>query len=1495
MKHFLWILFLATWASFAQGLFAQPVINGFTPQKAAVGQTVVITGSSFNTTAANNIVYFGATRAVVTVANASSITTIVPPGASYAPITVINTGTGLLAYSRTNFHPVFTPNKNTITTSDFAPKQDFATGDKPQSIAMGDLDGDGKPDLAIVNRQAGTVSILRNTGTTGAVSFAVKIDFPVGANPSSVALGDLNGDGKLDLAVANNVTNDVTVYRNAGTPGFINFTYIADVPVEAEPWGLAIRDMDADGKADLITTSLGTNKVSVYRYTGNIATFSFGPGQHFATSLAPYLLAVGDLNDDGRPDLVVPNYFSASVSVLLNQSTPGSLSFQTNSYATASSPTQVALGDIDDDGFTDIVVANRGSSSISALLNSGIGSFSAKTDFAAGNNPEGVSVADLNGDGKADVATVNLGSNTTSVFVNNSTVGTINFRARVDFATGSQPTALAAGDLDADGRCDIVATNTANNSVSIFRNTPQFSANADLSNLSTTTGALSPSFLPGILAYRSTNYNALLLPQFTAVSAQADAKLEMRVNGGAYLFLASGNPTFITGLQQTINTLDIKVTAQNGIATKVYTITITQAIAPVITSILPVSGAVGSTVTISGSNFNAQPSANIVYMGATKATVTLASSNSLSVTVPPGATYAPVTVLDGVNTRRMAYSRANFKPTFAPFKSTLSADDFSTKIDFAVNSDPGSIVLNDIDGDGKTDIIVGDRTNNILSVFRNTSASGSIGVGSFAPKVDFTITGTGLNHIAVGDFNSDGKPDLVVTNRNSANVSVFRNTSTIGIINSSSFAAPVNYTTVVWPDEVAVGDVDGDGRPDLVTASFDQPTISILRNNTTFGGAMSFEPRQDFGLSAPSQSLAINDLDGDGKADIVVSYPENGLIGILRNIGNVGELALAASVNFSTGIFGANGIVIGDIDGDGKPDLAIPHQVNSQNISIFRNASSPGSITTGSFAPKQDFNTGSLLFSLALADVNGDGKPDMAVTNLLLNTISVFCNQSTPGSIGAGSFASPVSFGTQFTPTAMAIGDLDGDGKPDMVSTNSSSGNISVLRNNLFVFTTFYVKKDAAGNNSGTSWANAFNSLQDALNSNNPTITQIWVARGTYKPAVGTNRDSAFVQRNNLAIYGGFAGTETQLSQRNWRLNPTILSGDIGTLNIIADNSYNIIRNDNNGLNATAILDGFTIIGGNANGGGYLNSRGGGINNYLCSPTIANCQFVGNNSGEYGGAMFNEASTTKVINSVFMGNTAQYGGGIYNENAATELINCTLAGNAVAVTGAAMYTFGTVSPKVTNSIIWGNGSGIQNAGGATPVVSNSIVQGGYSGTGNLSTDPVFVIQPQPGLGNMGDLRLLACSPAINMGSNAALPLGVITDLGGLPRIAFTTIDMGAYERQSVTLPMGIYVDASATGQNDGSTWANAYTTLQEAINDLNNCAIGLLPGIFISTGTYTATTNSSFNINKLNASILGGYPQGGGTRNAIANPVIIKGDVRVLKTLRMDGVRVEKP
>ena len=337
-----------------------------------------------------------------------------------------------------------------------------------------------------------------------------------------------------------------------------------------------------------------------------------------------------------------------------------------------------------------------------------------------------------------------------------------------------------------------------------------------------------------------------------------------------------------------------------------------------------------------------------------------------------------------------------------------------------------------------------------------------------------------------------------------------------------------------------------------------------------------------------------------------------------------------------------------------------------------------------------------------------------------------------------------------------------------------------------------YVRANATGANNGSSWTNAYTSLQNAFETARRcgSTIQIWVARGTYRPAVGANRDSAFVMRNNLAIYGGFAGTETQLSHRNWRLNETILSGDIGVVGNRSDNSHNVISNNNNGLNATAILDGFIIRDGQADKGEYARQRGGGIYNFNSSPLVRNCIFTSNLATFYGGAVFNQgaAAIPTFINCVFSGNEAGFGGGIYNESAQTQVINCTFAANVISGNGGGMYSYGTPKAVVRNCIFWGNlPNGIFTAqiDNSTPIeVSHSLVQGGYNGTAILNADPKFNFEPIPGLGELGDLRLLYCSPAINAGSSAAIPAGITTDIAGFSRIAGSSVDCGAYERST---------------------------------------------------------------------------------------------------------------
>ncbi|CAN5459574.1 hypothetical protein BH10BAC3_BH10BAC3_29780 [soil metagenome] len=436
-----------------------------------------------------------------------------------------------------------------------------------------------------------------------------------------------------------------------------------------------------------------------------------------------------------------------------------------------------------------------------------------------------------------------------------------------------------------------------------------------------------------------------------------------------------------------------------------------------------------------------------------------------------------------------------------------------------------------------------------------------------------------------------------------------------------------------------------------------------------------------------------------------------------------------------------------------------------------------------------------------------------------------------------------------------------------------------------------YVRQNAAGLNNGSNWLNAFTRLQSALASTCTNVTQIWVAAGTYRPTATTDRSIAFVMKNNLAIYGGFAGNETDVTKRRPTEHPTILSGDIGTLGIRTDNSFNVVRNDGNGLTATAILDGFIVRDGNANEIIYTRSRGAGIFNYFVSPTIRNCQLIANSANTYGGGIFNEEGSPLIINTIVAGNTANFGGGVYNELATPVIVNCSFSGNLASTGGGAMHTFGNLSPQVRNTIMWGNSSGISN-NLATPVIANSLVQ---TNPNNLAQDSIFILKPTPGLGNVGDLRLLPCSPAIDKGNvdYFLISPAPYLDIAGNFRFFNGAVDIGAYEHQySYSI---VYVDIAATGTNDGSSWANAYSSLEVALRDMNYCeGTNKSSTIYLAKGFYTLTANAAALLNRTNASLLGGYPSGGGERDAATNLVVIKGNVRALKSVAIDGVKVEQ-
>jgi hypothetical protein len=412
----------------------------------------------------------------------------------------------------------------------------------------------------------------------------------------------------------------------------------------------------------------------------------------------------------------------------------------------------------------------------------------------------------------------------------------------------------------------------------------------------------------------------------------------------------------------------------------------------------------------------------------------------------------------------------------------------------------------------------------------------------------------------------------------------------------------------------------------------------------------------------------------------------------------------------------------------------------------------------------------------------------------------------------------------------------------------------------------------------GNTWATAFVSLVDGLNAaKNATITpvEVWVASGTYKP--GITRQSYFVIPSGVKVFGGFAGTEALLNQRNAKTNVTILSGEIGST-ASNDNTHHVVVF--NATNPNTVLDGFTITRGfanfvssasNLNTPDLIASGGGVLAVAKAKGQIINCTITDNKAIFGGGIFQQDTSEVQVINSTIWNNEATFGGAayqltkstptytnclivqnkagvggiIYNNDSNPSLMNCTIASNDGGGVGVIFNTKST--PTIVNSILWGNSNTQFNA---ASVITHSVVEGGFTGTGNLSTDPKLANAAPFGLAllsPLGDYRLLACSPAINAGTSTGAPT---TDIAGNARPQGAGIDMGVYEGSGLVSPPTL--DITANISTGTSTYTAGKITATNQVSNANvtytaGQSVTLLPGFKAEGTVFTAQIGSGCN------------------------------------------------
>ncbi len=692
---------------------------------------------------------------------------------------------------------------------------DYPVGQSPRALAVGDFNGDGKMDIVVAdtNDPGDKLSILlgNSDGT-----FAAAAPITIGGQPTSVAVGDFNNDGKLDIVAVSGFLGSAGFSILLGN-GDGTFQHYAFINAGMAPTSIAVGDFNGDKNLDVAISDNETTGNGVYILLGN-GNGTFGTPKPYASAADPRMVVVADFNGDHKLDLATVNSASGNVSVLLGK---GDGTFPTHAeYTTEAGAVSIAVGDLRHVGKMDLIVGGQSNGNVNVLLSNGNGTFQAvSTKYNVPGGVDIVAVGDFNGDGKLDVAVTNGATAGLVTILTGKGTGILNPAIPATaFGTANGPMGLASADFNGDGVADLVVVN----------NSSSFSG-----------------------------------PPIGSVSVLLSNKKSMFAGRSDYSVSASGT-----------------------------------------------SGAYAG---IAAADFNGDGKQDLA--------LGISPASTISVLLNSGTGTFKHFVEYPLPNGPLAVTTGDFKNNHHPDIAATTAGSFVEVLfnngngtfqtpasTFPIAANGNGIAVGDFNQDGILDIVATNEGISTVSVLLGT------GNGGFQTFKTYP-TGALPEGVVVGDFNHDGWPDIAVANQNAGTVSVLLNDK------SGGFLPKQDYQVGGGPIALAVGSFRGNGLMDIAVAtnSFSPGVVVLLNNGDgTFptNGGVAYNTLNN------ARNITAGDFNNDGKLDLAVGINNGIFPGFVSILPGNGNGTFGTQLSFLTGTV-PFGIVAADFNKDGGLDLAI--------------------------------------------------------------------------------------------------------------------------------------------------------------------------------------------------------------------------------------------------------------------------------------------------------------------------------------------------------------------------------------------------------------------------------------------------------------------------------------------------------------------------------------------------------------------------------------------